>query len=126
MARPPSPNSLALSLKSLPVLTLSILLYYGAISRLTHGTFTPQIYAYQTYRQPDDNSIPGLVVPYIDLFQGTLLLLPSRTTRASAAAVFMVMQGIGLVMQVQAGKSWGPDVLLLLLGVGALQGARAP
>ena len=100
-----------------PCLTLAGILVYGAFSRLSHGIYTPQWYAYQCERQPDDGSPAALLVPVMDIGLATLLVLPKRRSRVSAASVFVLMQSIGLAMQISVGKDCTGDALLLGLGV---------
>lgn len=102
----------------LPCLTLASILVYGAFSRLSHGVYTPQWYAYQCERQHDDGSLAALLVPVMDLGLAMFLLLPGRRSRLGAASAFVLMQSIGLVMQISVGRDWTGDVLLL--GLGAL------
>ena len=93
--------------------------YLGAFSRLTHGRYTPSFYTYQLDRAPDDPSTR--VIPYVDAALGTLLLFSK--TRALAAGVCVLFQGIGVVMRVQSGKSPVKDVGLCLVATGALLGS---
>jgi hypothetical protein len=110
---------------AIPFLLLSCILFYGAFSRLTHGIYTPQFYAYQIDRQPDDGSSTALVVPVMDMILGTMMVLPYPRARIAAAAAFVVFQGIGLVMRVKEGKDVLGDVGLLVVGlVVAVLGGR--
>ena len=106
----------------LPTLTLCCILLYGAVSRLTHGRHTPQFYAYQCERQPDDGSLTSMIVPAMDLTIATTLLLPGRWSRVSGAVIFVLMQSLGIAMQISAGKDWTGDTLLVSLGVLAVAG----
>lgn len=109
-------------ISNLPRLALAAILIYGAFSRVTRGAYTPRWYAYQCERQPDDGSLPALLVPVMDLGLATLLLLPGQGFRHSGALIFMVMQSIGLLMQISGGRNWTGDAFLL--GLGALTAVR--
>ena len=93
--------------------------YLGAFSRLTHGRYTPSFYAYQLDRAPDDSSTR--IIPYVDVLLGTLLFF--HRTRAIAAGVCVLMQGIGVVLRVREGKDFRKDVGLCAVALGALLGA---
>jgi hypothetical protein len=80
----------------------------GAVSRWTHGRYTPALYRYQVDRAPDDETTE--LIPYADAALATLLVL--RPTRTAAAAVCVLMQGLGIAMRVQAGKQAVTDVAL--------------
>jgi hypothetical protein len=107
----------SISLSRLPAITLALICFYGAFSRLTHGVYTPQFYAYQSYRLPDDGSPAAAITPVMDIAIGTMLLLPRRRIRVGAAVSFLVLQSIGLGMQVQAGKDWTGDAVMIVLGL---------
>jgi hypothetical protein len=79
-----------------------------AVSRWTHGRYTPALYRHQVDRAPDDETM-GLI-PYAHAALAMLLVL--RPTRTAAAVVCVLMQGLGVAMRVQAGKQAVADVVL--------------
>ena len=111
------------SLSALPSLALGGILYYGAFSRLTHGAHTPDFYAYQVARLPDDGSTAATALPILDLVLGSLLVLGRRRVRRWAAAAFVGLQGVGVYMLFKDGKDVTPDLGLVALGGLAVLGA---
>ena len=63
-----------------------------------------------------------MIVPAMDLTIATTLLLPGRWSRVSGAVIFVLMQSLGIAMQISAGKDWTGDTLLVSLGVLAVAG----
>jgi hypothetical protein len=108
---------LKMALARLPPLALAAFLYYGAFSRLTHGAYTPQFYAYQTDRYPDDGSPVATAAPIMDLAVGSLLLAPRQRVRFWGAVGFVCMHSVGLVMQLRSGKDYSGDALWMGVGV---------
>jgi hypothetical protein len=88
------------TLSSIPQLALGSILYYGAFSRLTHGKFTPSMYAYQNVRQPDDGSTTAMLVPVMDVMLGSTLLFGSRRAKRIACLLFGAAQGAGIYLMV--------------------------
>lgn len=101
---------------------LATILYTGAFSRLTNGEYTPSFYEYQEYHQTNDGSLQAQIVPFADLLTGTLLL--SLRFRFYAAMFATVMFTIGMIMQIQAGKSFEIDIATIAVAVMATVEAR--
>ncbi|KAJ7613566.1 hypothetical protein FB45DRAFT_1036493 [Roridomyces roridus] len=59
--------------------------FTGAFSRLTSGAHTPEWYAYQIARAPNDAGTMSACIPFVDITLGVLLLPPQ--TRVVAAAM---------------------------------------
>jgi hypothetical protein len=91
------------------------LLFYGGISRLTHGRFTPAFYAYQVDRAPENAST--VWIPCIDLTLGTLALLPRA--RPYALGGFACMCAIGVQRRLAEGKPAAADLAMLALALTA-------
>ncbi|KAL3479070.1 hypothetical protein BJX99DRAFT_255847 [Aspergillus californicus] len=89
------------ALGSIPTYLLSTVILLGAFSRFTHG---------------------AAIIPCVDTVIGLTLLFGPRTPRVSAAAVSLVFSGIGLAMQVQAGKDFFLDIALIALASLAVLG----
>ncbi|KAJ7605560.1 hypothetical protein FB45DRAFT_1069225 [Roridomyces roridus] len=103
--------------------------FTGAFSRLTSGAHTPEWYAYQIARAPNDAGTMSACIPFVDITLGVLLLPPQ--TRVVAAAMTSVLFSIGvgkldrnrqagfepIGKRMVEGKTWGVDALLLGLGV---------
>jgi hypothetical protein len=97
---------------TLTSLALSGLLYYGAFSRLTHGQYTPQFYAHQIARQPDDGSPTATIVPCVDILLATLMLRGSRGVKRWTAVMAGVVQALGIVVALSRGLDVKPDLLV--------------
>lgn len=105
------------------ILTLisACIMSYGAFSRLTHGEYTPEFYAYQLDRAPDNDQT--WFIPYLDLVIASMMLLPrSRKTGLESSILF---QALGLVMRIGAGKDILYDVGLVALSAGGLLALRS-
>lgn len=111
------------TLSTLPSLILSGLLSYGAFSRLTHGQYTPQFYAYQIARQPDDGSATAMIVPWVDVLLVTLLLRGNRGVKRWTAVVAGVAQAFGILIVLKGGLDIKPDLLVLATCIAAAVGA---
>lgn len=95
----------------------------GSFSRFTHGKYTPQFYAYQEYHQKDDGSSTAWIVPVIDVVLGSLLFVPR--TRLLAAIIITAFFGVGIGLQMKAGKSFEIDIFTFIIGVlAAVEAAR--
>lgn len=93
------------------------LILLGAFSLFTHGTYTPQYYAFQVARAPDDGSTGSRIIPVIDLVVGLTLLLSSGRLRISVAIFSSACCFIGLFMRIREGKGFYNDTALLSLSV---------
>jgi hypothetical protein len=93
------------ALPNLAQLPLTLLLFYGSVSRLTHGAYTPGFYAFQIARMPDDGSATASAVPLGDLTLGLAMLAAPRRwkwraaafasiTMAASAAKLLLMDGL--------------------------------
>ncbi|KIW14130.1 hypothetical protein PV08_06911 [Exophiala spinifera] len=105
---------------NLPIYILSSIVLLGAFSRFTHGVYTPQFYAFQENHAPDDGSLTATITPIVDTLVGLSLLFGSRVLRLFAASLSVVFFTLGLGLQMQADKAYGPDVALVVLGIVAL------
>ncbi|KAF5860631.1 hypothetical protein ETB97_001335 [Aspergillus alliaceus] len=116
------------SLWSLPIYLLSGVGFLGALSRFTHGKYTPEWYAFQEYHSPDDGSIVAIITPFIDTAMGLMLLFGAHTLRLSAANrlpaanISLVFFTMGLLIQVSAEKDYVGDVALVGLAALAVVG----
>ncbi|KAJ5111014.1 hypothetical protein N7532_001549 [Penicillium argentinense] len=114
---PPLPSAVAMPetslLQSAAIYCYAGLILVGAFSRLTHGRYTPQYYAFQVDRAPDDGSTASLIIPIIDLVIGLTLLLASRMLQISVAMFSCVCCAIGLVMRVRGGRDFHNDAALV-------------
>lgn len=97
-------------IKPITSLLLSTFLVYGAFSRLTHGTYTPSMHAYQTDRSPDDGSTTATVIPFVDLLFAGLILFPK--TRVAGAALCTCFMALGMIARRFEGKDPMLDALL--------------
>ncbi|OAA78002.1 hypothetical protein LEL_04825 [Akanthomyces lecanii RCEF 1005] len=96
--------------------TVVTIIYLGALSRLTHGAYTPSFYEYQLDRAPDNESTR--LVPYVDTALATLALV--RATRSYALFFCVAFQVMGLGLRLREGKDVTPDATLTLATVVAL------
>lgn len=103
-------------LKILASLAISSYLFYGAFSRLTHGTYTPERYAYQIDRSPDDGSTLAQIIPFMDIVLGLMALWPR--TRHLGVALITIILGVGMYMRKLEGKDVQFDSLATLGAVG--------
>lgn len=119
----PQRQPLTPPLSALPLLGLSL---YAALSRLTHGTYTPTFHAYQTARAPDDGSLGSRLIPVMDLTIAVAVAVGGRKVRMGAAGVL----GVGTVGSMVAMRSfgegfdWGVLLICGVAGLGALWDAR--
>ncbi|CAN8097980.1 unnamed protein product [Discula destructiva] len=87
------------------------LLLYGSFSRLTHGRYTPAMYAYQLDRAPDNASTR--LVPFGDLaFAAGMSYAPWRGIAATLCA--LAMFGGVLHRMLWQDKNAAPDLALML------------
>ena len=100
---------------NLPTYLLASVVLLGSFSRFTHGDHTPQFYAFQEYHAPDDGSTAAKIIPVVDMILGLSLLFGGRAIRLGAASISLGFFGIGLAIQVKAGKEYVPDVFLVAL-----------
>ncbi|KAB5585110.1 hypothetical protein GE09DRAFT_14946 [Coniochaeta sp. 2T2.1] len=103
---------------SIPRIYLISLRYLGALSRFTHGRFTPTFYAYQIQHAPDDDLTR--YIPVIDTTLDTLLLLGgswARTGASTAVCAFPVYRGCAAIGERKRG-----EIRVVELGDGALGG----
>jgi len=99
-------------LLQLPPLSLSALLIYGSVSRLSHGRFSTRgFYRYQTERMANDNSTAAKLVPIIDAFLGFCLLYPGPVRRIASIFVLLGMI-VGVAVRLRKGGDATTDVLL--------------
>ncbi|OAA67450.1 hypothetical protein ISF_03626 [Cordyceps fumosorosea ARSEF 2679] len=80
--------------------TVVAIVYLGALSRLTHGVYTPAFYEYQLDRAPDNESTR--LIPYVDAALATLALV--RATRSYALFFCFAFQVMGLGLRLREGK----------------------
>ncbi|GAB7339743.1 hypothetical protein MBLNU457_6306t2 [Dothideomycetes sp. NU457] len=100
-------------LLQLPPLSLSALLLYGSVARLSHGRFSSRgFYRYQTERMANDKSIAARVVPIIDAFLGLCLLYPGDVRRWASIFVLLGMM-VGVASRLRRGGDATTDVLLV-------------
>jgi len=86
-------------IREIPRFALIGLTFLGAISRFTHGRYTPAFYRYQVGRAPDDASTR--FIPLVDVAVGTLLCLGG--TKSVGTLLCVLFQGFGIVSQVRKG-----------------------
>ena len=98
---------------NLPIYILSSIVILGAFSRITHGIYTPQFYAFQEYHAPDDGSTLAQITPIMDTLIGMSLLLGSKAVRLGAASMAFGFFCMGLLMQLQSGKQYLADLALV-------------
>lgn len=96
------------SLGTVTLLAIAGVLYYGAFSRITHGQYTPDFYAYQLDRAPDDDST--VLLPYIDSLLASACLFP--LTRRIGLLFALLFFGYGVWVRFQAGQDLGYDAAL--------------
>jgi len=101
---------------------LASIILLGAFSRFTHGRYTPWFHDYQQYHQPNDDTSTATIVPYVDLLLGTLVL--SRKTRFFATIVADAFMIIGMAIQLNAGKRWEIDAVMVVVATLAVLEAR--
>ena len=104
-------------LPRLPTFLLGLILSYGAFSRLTHGSYTPRFYKYQTSRQPDDGSVAARLPIVMDLVLAPYLMFGSPAHRSVASIVFAAAQTFGIFKALNSGLDWTLDGAMLVLGV---------
>ncbi|KAJ7121953.1 hypothetical protein C8R43DRAFT_48849 [Mycena crocata] len=116
MSAPTSRHRSSSPLHIIATVLLAGVSFFGVFSRLTSGHYTPQWYAYQMARAPNE---PGTAlawaIPTMDILLG-ILLFPRRT-RLLSASMILAFFGIGLGMRVAEGKGWDADALLMALAV---------
>jgi uncharacterized membrane protein len=105
-----------------PAYLLSSVILLGAVSRFTHGAYTPRFYAWQEYHAPDDGSAVAKFTPIIDTMLGLTILLGTRSLRLAASSVSLGFIVIGLVIQLTAEKDYTWDIALVLLATFAVVG----
>jgi len=99
-------------LLQLPPLSLSALLLYGSVSRLSHGRFsTRAFYRYQTERMPNDNTTAAKVIAILDAFLGICLLYPGLVRRVASIFVLLGMI-MGVAIRLRKGGDTTSEVLL--------------
>lgn len=101
-------SSLISALGTVTLLAIVGILYYGAFSRFTHGEYTPDFYAYQLDRAPDDDST--VLLPYIDSFLASACLFP--LTRRIGLLFALLFFGYGVWVRFQAGQDLVYDAAL--------------
>jgi hypothetical protein len=99
---------MVIAVREVPRLALIGLTYVGAVSRFTHGRYTPAFYRYQVERAPDDASTQ--YIPFVDLAVGTLLCFSS--TKSFAALLCVAFQGFGIFSQLRKAGQVLPDVFM--------------
>lgn len=116
-------------LSTLPNYALSTLLLFSALSRFTHGTFpgTSAYYTFQLNHGNEPQTSP--LIPVLDASLGLLLIVPlsrnartRRRQRLIVSVLGLLLMGTGLVMQVQASKEYGGDVVTSLIAGVAVVG----
>lgn len=85
----------------------------GAISRFTHGRFTPGFYAYQLDRAPDDASTR--LVPYMDVVLATTTVYSK--TRPYALLTYSFFQAFGIKLRLAEKKDPTPDFIFLAIAI---------
>jgi hypothetical protein len=100
-------------LVNIPTYLLASIALLGAFSRFTHGTYTPQWYAFQEYHMKDDGSLNAKIVPTIDLIFGLTLLFGGRNARLLVASLSLGFFIMGTVGQVTNGKDYMADLALV-------------
>ncbi|KAK4454278.1 hypothetical protein QBC34DRAFT_156157 [Podospora aff. communis PSN243] len=99
------------STRDLPRAALAALTFLGALSRFTHGRYTPAFYRYQIERAPDDASTR--YIPFVDVAVG--LLLSFSRTQSVGAFLCVTFQGLGIVLQLRKRGKVLPDVGMFLM-----------
>lgn len=101
-------SSLVNALGTVTLLATVGILYYGAFSRITHGEYTPDFYAYQLDRAPDDETT--VLLPYIDTLLASACLFPM--TRRIGLLFAMLFFGYGVWTRFQAAQDLVYDAAL--------------
>jgi hypothetical protein len=90
-------------------LPLTLLLFYGALSRFSHGAYVDSdFYAFQTARQADDGSIAAIAVPCMDLILAIMMLMGPRAYKSRVALFSGLANGMSLAKLVLV-DGWGLD-----------------
>jgi len=92
---------------------LAGIIFLGAFSRFTGGRYTPWFHDYQEYHKPNDGTPTAAIIPVMDLFLGFLILL--RRTRFIAVIVAEAFMVVGMILQMNAGKSFAIDAMMVVI-----------
>lgn len=109
----PSPTTMATVLWRIPTYLLSAICFYGAFSRLTHGQYTKNYYAWQESHYLNNGSLQAQIGLMVDLLFGVIVLYPRTRPMASTGVRTFFL--LGLIMHVGDGKSYAVDVMLVAL-----------
>lgn len=98
---------------SIATYCLAGIILLGAFSRFTEGRYTPWFHDYQEYHKPNGHTPTAAIIPVVDLFLGFLILL--RRTRFIAVTVAQAFTIFGMILQMNAGKSFAIDVITVVV-----------